>query len=138
MRLITCRPKSLPLDKLAAAAKRAIEINPDNALERRQVVRTPVGRRGGPRRIAVVVARRWPPPGVRLSVSFMDNPPRALRSRILLHMNAWGESANVRLRRNRRHRPGAHRAARRAGRRWRATGRTSAPRSSRSSTTSRR
>ena len=25
----------------------------------------------------------------------MDNPPRELRSRILLHMNAWGESASV-------------------------------------------
>jgi CHAT domain len=95
MRLITCRPKSLPLDKLAAAAKRAIEINPDNALERREVVRTPIGRRGGPRRIAVVVARRWPSSGVRLSVSFMDNPPRDLRAKILLHMNAWGESSNV-------------------------------------------
>ncbi len=104
MRLITCRPKSLPLDKLAAAARRAIEINPDNALERREVARTPIGRRGGPRRIAVVIARKWPASGVRLSVSFMDNPPRDLRARILLHMNAWGESANVRLRRDRGHR----------------------------------
>ena len=30
-----------------------------------------------------------------VSMSFMDNPPSALRKRILLHMNAWGESANV-------------------------------------------
>jgi hypothetical protein len=95
MPLIVCRPKSLPLDKLAAAERRAIEINPDNAAERRRVARTPIGRRGGPRRIAVVIARKWPKRGVRLSVSFMDNPPRALRSRILLHMNAWGEAANV-------------------------------------------
>ena len=50
---------------------------------------------GGPRRIAVLVARQWPASGVRLSVSFIDNPSSALRSRILLHMNAWGESANV-------------------------------------------
>jgi CHAT domain len=93
--VILCRPKSLPLDKLDAAARRAVEINPDNAIERRRVARTPAGRRGGPRRIAVVVARKWPARGVRLSVSFMDNAPRALRSRILLHMNAWGASANV-------------------------------------------
>jgi hypothetical protein len=95
MSLIVCRPKSLPIDKLAAAAKRAIEVNPDNAAERRRVVRTPIGRRGGPRRIAVVIARKWPKSGVRLSVSFMDTPSRALRSRILLHMNAWGDAANV-------------------------------------------
>lgn len=95
MSIIVCRPKSLPIDKLAAAARRAIEINPDNEAEQRRVARTPIGRRGGPRRIAVVIARKWPKKGVRLSVSFMDNPPRALRSRILLHMNAWGEAANV-------------------------------------------
>src|SRR5262245_43456791 len=95
MSLIVCRPKSLPFDKLEAAARRAIEVNPDNDSERRRVARTPIGRRGGPRRIAVVIARKWPKRGVRLSVSFMDNPARALRSRILLHMNAWGEAANV-------------------------------------------
>jgi hypothetical protein len=95
MSIIVCRPKSLPIHKLAAAAKRAIDVNPENAAERRRVARTPIGRRGGPRRIAVVIARKWPKKGVKLSVSFMDTPPRALRSRILLHMNAWGESANV-------------------------------------------
>src|SRR4051812_35624290 len=95
MALIMCRPKSLPVEQLAAAAKRAVEVNPDNARERRRVARTPPGRRGGPRRIAVVIARKWPVTGVRLSVSFMDTPPRDLRNRILLHMNAWGESANA-------------------------------------------
>src|SRR5687767_8426702 len=95
MSIIICRPKSLPLDKLVDAERRALEVNPENALERRTVVRTPVGRRGGPRRIAVVIARKWPATGVRLSVSFLDNPSVALRSRILLHLNAWGEQANV-------------------------------------------
>lgn len=96
MSIILCRPKSLPLDKLVAAERRAVEVNPENALERRVVARTPVGRRGGPRRIAVVIARKWPVTGVRLSVSFLDNPSVALRSRILSHMNAWGSQANVR------------------------------------------
>ena len=95
MAIIVCRPKSLPLHKFEAAERRALEINPDNALERRTVERSPIGRRGGPRRIAVVIARKWPRKGVRLSVSFMDTPPTALRKRILLHMNAWGEQANV-------------------------------------------
>ena len=95
MPIILCRPKSLPIEKLVAAERRAIEINPENARERRTVARTPTGRRGGPRRIAVVIARKWPRNGVRLSVSFLDNPSVALRKRILRHMNAWGEQASV-------------------------------------------
>jgi hypothetical protein len=95
MPIIVCRPKSLSIDLLPAAERRAIEINPDNAMERRTVERTPIGRRGGPRRIAVVISRKWPKKGVRLSVSFMDTPSIALRNRILKHMNAWGEQANV-------------------------------------------
>jgi hypothetical protein len=95
MSIIVCRPKSLPFNKLVAAERRAVEVNPENAAERRVVERTPVGRRGGARRIAVVIARKWPATGVRLSVSFLDNPSVALRSRILRHMNAWGEHANV-------------------------------------------
>lgn len=47
-------------------------------------------------RLAVVRDRRWPGTGVRLSVQFLDTPPLALRARILRHMNAWSESANVR------------------------------------------
>ena len=95
MSIILCRPRTLPVEKLVDAERRAIEINPDNALEHRLVARTPIGRRGGPRRIAVVIARKWPATGVRLSVSFMDNPSTELRARILRHMNAWGEQANV-------------------------------------------
>lgn len=95
MSIILCRPRSLPVEKLVDAERRAIEVNPENALEHRLVTRTPIGRRGGLRRIAVVIARKWPATGVRLSVSFMDNPSTALRARILKHMNAWGEHANV-------------------------------------------
>jgi hypothetical protein len=95
MSSIVCRPKSLPLDKFPAAERRAVEVNPENASERRTVERTPIGRSGGLSRIAVVIARKWPTKGVRLSVSFLDTPPVALRSRILRHMNAWGAEANV-------------------------------------------
>lgn len=95
MSIIVCRPKSLPLDKFEAAARRAVEINPENDFESSTLARTPIGRRGGERRIVVVVARKWPATGVRLSVSFLDNPSVALRSRIIAHMNAWGEHANV-------------------------------------------
>jgi hypothetical protein len=78
-----------------AAARRSVEINPANAIEHRVVARTPIGRRGGQPRLAVVVGRRWPSAGVRLTVQFLDTPPRDLRARILRHMNAWNKSANV-------------------------------------------
>jgi hypothetical protein len=90
-----CRPRSLSVDQLEAARRRALEVNPANADEQREVARTPVGRRGGTTRMAVVVARKWPRTGVKLSVSFMDTRSRALRTRILAHLNAWNQSANV-------------------------------------------
>lgn len=96
MALITCRPKSLPPDRMASAARKAIEVNPANAAEHHRVARTPVGRAGGRKRLAVVRGRRWPVSGVRLSVSFLDSPPRDLRKRILLHLNAWSATANIR------------------------------------------
>jgi hypothetical protein len=92
---IVCIPKSLPASRLAAAARRALQVNPANAVQQRTVARTPIGRRGGPRRLAVLVGRRWPASGVRLTVKFLDNPPTALRTRILRHMSAWGKTANV-------------------------------------------
>jgi hypothetical protein len=42
-----------------------------------------------------MVAKRWHTAGVRLTVGFLDNPPAALRKRIILHMNAWARTANV-------------------------------------------
>ena len=95
MSLILCKPKTLPLGKLAEAARRSVEINPENATGFTEVESPKRGRRSGARRIAVVVAHKWPKSGVNLSVSFLDNPPKSLRSRILEHMNAWSESANV-------------------------------------------
>jgi hypothetical protein len=95
MSILVCTPRSLPASRLAAAARSAIEVNPANAAAHRSVLRTPVGRSGGRMRLAILVARRWPTTGVRLSVKFMDNPPKDLRGRILLHMNAWGKTANV-------------------------------------------
>jgi hypothetical protein len=94
-RSILCIPKSLPATRLADAARRAIEINPANAAQSMRVARSPMGRRGGPRRLAVLVGRRWPVAGIRLSVQFLDSPPADLRARILRHMNAWGKTANV-------------------------------------------
>ena len=92
---IACRSKPLTPSQAEEALRRAMLINPGNAASRRIVVRTPVGRRGGQRRLAVVTARKWPATGVRLTVQFLDNAPADLRKRILLHMNAWNKTANV-------------------------------------------
>lgn len=77
---------------------RAIQMNPANAEAFRTALRSPVGRRGGPRRLALLIENRWPKAGVDLSVQFLDNPSRELRKHILLHMNAWAKTANVNFR----------------------------------------
>lgn len=96
MAKIMCRSKPLPAASQARSVRRALEVNPANALGQRIVTRTPTGRVGGRKRIAVVKGFKWPSSGVRLSVQFLDAPGRDLRTRILLHMNAWGTHANVR------------------------------------------
>jgi hypothetical protein len=84
------------MSKLADAARRAVEINPANHPVRRTMVpRTPIGRIGGPRRIAIVTSRRWPATGVRLTTRFLDTPSKELRKNILAHLNAWSATANV-------------------------------------------
>ncbi len=98
---IVCVPKSLTASQAEAALRRSLELNPVNAAQSRMVERTPVGRRGGPRRLALLIGSRWPESGVELSVQFLDNPTQALRSRILLHMNAWSKTANIRFRETR-------------------------------------
>ncbi len=98
MPIIVCRPKLLTPAQEEVSVRRAIEINPANAAAARTVTRTPVGRRGGPRRLALLIENRWPKSGVDFSVQFLDNESKELRKRILLHMNAWTKTANVRFR----------------------------------------
>ncbi len=45
--------------------------------------------------LALLTAKYWGARGVNLTVSFLDNPEAAVRTRILSHMNAWGVFANV-------------------------------------------
>lgn len=94
-KIIVCTPKSLPGSKLVGAARRALEINPANHPSPNMRAHLVTGGPAGRLRLAIVVGRRWPATGVRLSVGFLDNPPANLRKRILLHMNAWAKSANV-------------------------------------------
>lgn len=90
-----CQPKYLPAKQRVAAAKRAAAINPVNQPAAALVACNFSLR---PEFIAVLTTKYWGPAGVSLSVSFMDGPSKALRDRILSHMNAWGRKANVRFR----------------------------------------
>ena len=96
MAVIVCVPKPLTAPQAEIAFRRGVEINPANASISRTVERTPTGRRGGPRRLALLIGSRWPTSGVDLAVQFLDNPSQELRTRILQHMNAWNKSANIR------------------------------------------
>ena len=92
---IACTLKSLPRGKFVEAAQRARAINPVNhpPVERmRGIVR---GFSPTPMRIAVLTTKYWGPTGTNLTVGFLDTPPTDLRKRILMHMNAWGKTANV-------------------------------------------
>jgi hypothetical protein len=80
---------------LVPAARTAVEINPLNHPPLQRLTRVMRDFKPTPERIAVVTTKYWGISGVRLTVSFMDNPPSALRKRILKHMNAWASSSNV-------------------------------------------
>jgi hypothetical protein len=95
MSIITCRTKPLTRVQANLAAKKALEINPTNAIGQRMVLRSTIGRRGGPLRLTLNIGHRWASTGVRLSVQFLDTPPADLRKKILLHMNAWSKTANI-------------------------------------------
>jgi hypothetical protein len=86
-----CVPKPLPDHLVVPAAKASCVLNPANA---------PLLRAGAPplspEHIAVLTAAYWGPAGVHLTVGFLESTPRDLADRILAHMNAWGESGNVR------------------------------------------
>ena len=89
---IVCLPKFLPKPQWIHAAKMASAINPVNEPAARMAG---LGRPLKPAEIAVLTTKYWGPAGVKLSVSFLDNPPKALRDRILRHMNAWSKKATI-------------------------------------------
>lgn len=93
--VMTCTPKHLPRDLWVSAAKTAVEINPVNhpAMHRLLSVMPTFALR--PERISVVTTKYWHAKGVKLTVGFLDNPPKELRDRILLHMNAWSTRVNA-------------------------------------------
>jgi len=91
----TCTVKVLPQELWAQAAQKAIEINPANALPMQTFAAAAPGAPIAKEHLALLTAKRWPASGVRLTVGFLDNPPADLKARLLSHMNAWSQFANV-------------------------------------------
>ncbi len=89
----TCTPKRLPDSKLVAAAKTAVEYNPANLPHANRLAQ--LGIAPTKQKIAVLATKYWGTKGVKLTVGFMDNAEKALRDRIISHMNAWAKTANV-------------------------------------------
>ncbi|MEZ4861009.1 MAG: hemopexin repeat-containing protein [Caldilineaceae bacterium] len=96
MNTISCTIKSLPMHQWTRAATTATRINPVNAPATGVLRATAPGVVIGPLYTAALTTRYWGASGVRLTVGFLDNPPANLRTRILSHMNAWGQWSNVR------------------------------------------
>src|SRR6266849_926478 len=92
---LVCTPKRLPLETMVAAAETAVKINPLNHTPLQRLTRVVPEFVATPERIAVLTTKYWGLQGVSLTVGFLDNPPADLRKRILLHMNAWVKTANV-------------------------------------------
>jgi hypothetical protein len=91
---IPCSPRQLPRAEWPRAAANAIKQNPDNRPPGLADEEVPQGNEG--ERLALDVTRYWGGGGVHLTVGFIETPDRALRERILSHLNAWSEKANVR------------------------------------------
>jgi hypothetical protein len=91
----TCTIKILPQEQWTAAAEQATAINPANGVARHMLQQAVPNAVIPVEHLALLTAKYWGKAGVRLTVSFLDNPPSDLRARILSHMNAWNATANV-------------------------------------------
>jgi hypothetical protein len=96
--IIVCLPKALPRDSWAEAAQKAIDINPLNAAPVDRLIKVIPNFTPSVEHLAVMTTKYWQVKGVHLSVGFLDGPAADLRKRILQHMNAWAQSANVKFR----------------------------------------
>ncbi len=96
---IPCRIVRLPAHQQIEAAKAAVAENPMNAPGGVEYIPAPKEDEEAamPKafRLALVTSKWWGSGGVRLTVSFLDSPAADLRARIVQHMNAWSQSANV-------------------------------------------
>lgn len=92
---IPCTVKQLRPEDLLEGARNAIKHNPANRSPVEKLLRIEPGLVIEPGHLALLTEKYWGVKGVKLGVYFMDTKDTKLQARILLHMNAWGEYANV-------------------------------------------
>lgn len=90
-----CSIKILPQKHWIGAAARAIKINPRNDVASRQLRQAAPNVVIKPEHLALLTTKYWGSEGVHLTVGFLDDAPDDLKQKILLHMNAWSQFANV-------------------------------------------
>ncbi|MDF2432675.1 MAG: hypothetical protein JWP44_2306, partial [Mucilaginibacter sp.] len=93
--VIPCSLKLLPEDQWIAASETAVRINPGNKAHLHQFKQAIPPDVITPAHLALLTAKRWPSTGVNLTVSFLETVDPALKTRILSHMNAWGQYCNA-------------------------------------------
>jgi hypothetical protein len=89
---VGCSVRQLPQETLVEAARTAIAENPANAPAISFLL---PGGLFAPQHLAMLTSKWWGNGGVKLTVSFLDNPDQATRRLILEHANAWSTRANV-------------------------------------------
>lgn len=96
MNFVPCTLRQLPDPLLIPAARTAIVCNPANApAELLPMPRDEGEDRPLLYRLALLTGKFWGAKGVKLTVGFLDGGPSDLQARILAHMNAWAQWANV-------------------------------------------
>jgi hypothetical protein len=90
--VVSCTIKQLPEEEQYAAALAAIDENPANEPTRQAMAMVDLPEA---KRIAALTSKYWRSGSVKLGVSFMDGGSQELKDRIMAHMNAWGQRANI-------------------------------------------
>src|SRR5262245_9070143 len=93
VQFIGCTSRYLPDDMAVPAAATAIEQNPVNRPS--MSAQASRGTILPPEHIALLTSKYWSNAGVHLTVGFLEQVSSALSNRILSHMNAWSQYANV-------------------------------------------
>jgi len=93
-----CVPKKLSNSVLLKASKTAVEVNPANSVFFGPMAAAPGGAPLDPLQIAVLTGKYWGPAPRTLSVRFLDTNSRALKNKILQHLNSWSESCGIQFR----------------------------------------
>lgn len=91
---IGCTLRSLPDSELIRSAARAVAVNPLNAPPLHGLAKL-LEFAPQAEHLAVMTTKYWGQGGVKLTVAFMEPTAPELQARILAHMNAWQQWANV-------------------------------------------